>query len=138
MSQFVRGYKKDAGVDIVLTEDLIILPGFQVIDLGIQYTPGDGEAAFLVSRGSTAQRGIFPITVAIDTGYTGNVTAWVMNVSGVNHHFEKGDRVFGIVNLKLGEDRVEYTVAKDGERGDNKLASSGGNMKWNMNPVSEK
>lgn len=127
MSQFVRGYQKDAGVDIVLDYPMTILPGFQTIHLQAKYTPGDGEVAFLVSRGSTAQKGIFPIMVAIDTGYDGNLTAWVFNASGMVHRFEKGDRVFGIVNFKLGEDRVDFTVAKEGERGSNKLASSGGN-----------
>lgn len=126
MSEFVRGYKKDAGVDIVLDYPLTIIPGFQVIHLTSKYTPGDGEVAFLISRGSTANRGIFPIMVAIDTGYDGFLTAWVFNASGMVQHFEKGDRVFGIVNLKLGEDRVEFEVAKPGERGSNKLASSGG------------
>jgi len=127
MGQFVRGYKKDAGVDIVLDEDLILLPGFQTINLKVKYTPGDGEAAFLISRGSTAAKGIFPISVAIDTGFTGNITAWIFNASGIIQTFVKGDRVFGIVNFKLGEDRVEYSIAKKGERGENKLASSGGN-----------
>lgn len=127
MSNFVRGYKKDAGVDIVLDSELVIIPGFQTINLNVEYTPGDGEAAFLVSRGSTAAKGIFPIMVAIDTGFTGKVTAWVFNASGYYHTFQPGDRVFGIVNLKLGEDRVDFEVAKPGNRGSNKLASSGGN-----------
>lgn len=127
MSEFVRGYKKDAGVDIVLDAELVIAPGFQTINLDAEYTPGDGEAAFLVSRGSTAAKGIMPIAVAIDTGFTGKITAWVFNASGRYHTFQKGDRVFGIVNFKLGEDRVDFVVAKPGERGSNKLASSGGN-----------
>jgi len=127
MSHYVRGYKKDAGVDIVLDHKLVIVPGFQAIQLNVKYTPGDGEVAFLISRGSTANKGIFPIMVAIDTGYDGYITAWVFNASGVIHTFEAGDRAFGIVNFKLGEDRVNFEVAKVGERGSNKLASSGGN-----------
>jgi len=126
MSNFIRGYQKDAGVDVVLDRSLSIRPGFQIIPLNVKYTPGDGEVAFLVSRGSTANKGIFTLMVAIDTGYVGNITAWVFNTSGITHVFEKGDRVFGIVNFKLGEDRVEFEVAKKGERGINKLASSGG------------
>jgi len=127
MTQFVRGYQKDAGVDIVLEHPLTIIPGFQAIQLKTQYTPGDGEVAFLISRGSTANKGIFTIMVAIDAGYDGNITAWVFNASGVTHNFCAGERVFAIVNLKLGEDRVQFTVAKEGKRGANKLASSGGN-----------
>lgn len=126
MNQFVRGYKKDAGVDIVMDHPLVIQPGFNTFILPAQYTPGDDEVAFLVARGSTAAKGIFPIPVAIDTGYDGKITAWVFNASGLVHNFAAGDRIFGVVNLKLGEDRVGFTVAKEGERGSNKLASSGG------------
>lgn len=126
MNNYVKGYKADAGLDIVLDEILLIQPGFQTITLPATYTPANGEVAFLVPRGSTAAKGIFPIMVAIDAGYTGKITAWVYNMSGERHIFDKGDRVFGIVNLKLGEDRAEFTIAKEGERGNNKLASSGG------------
>ena len=124
-SKYVRGYEKDAGLDIVLNDLLTIKPGFQTIVLPARYTPGDGEVAFLISRGSTAARGIFPIMVAIDTGYEGLITAWVVNTSSHTHRFLPGERVFGIVNLKLGEDRAEFEIMKKGERGSNKLASSG-------------
>ena len=63
-TNFVRGYQKDAGLDIVLKDILLIKPGFQVINLKVNYTPGPNEVAFLVSRGSTANKGIFPIMVA--------------------------------------------------------------------------
>lgn len=126
MNNFVRGYQKDAGVDIVLEKMLVIHPGYQAIDLEVKYTPGDKEVAFLVSRGSTANKGIFPIMVAIDTGYEGNITAWVINATDKTWVFHPGDRVFGIVNFKLGEDRVDFKVSKPGERGSNKLGSSGG------------
>lgn len=125
-TQFTRGYKKDAGVDIILEDILVIRPGFQTIDLKVKYCPGDGEVAFLISRGSTANKGIFPIMVAIDTGYEGTITAWVVNTTNKVQVFNAGDRAFGIVNLKLGEDRVEYTISKEGERGSNKVGSSGG------------
>lgn len=123
--QFIRGYEKDAGVDIVLQDLLIIKPGFQTIILPARYKPSDKEVAFLISRGSTAARGIFPIPVAIDTGYEGLITAWVINTSRHTHRFLPGEKVFSIVNLKLGEDRVEFEISKEGERGSNRLASSG-------------
>lgn len=124
MTKFVKGYKNDAAVDIVLKHPLVIQPGFQEIELNVKFTPGEGEVAFLIARGSTAAKGILPIGVAIDTGYTGNITAWVFNASGMKHEFKTGERVFSIVNLQLGSDRVEFTVSKEGERGSNKKGSS--------------
>lgn len=126
MTEYVRGYKEDAGVDIVLDSYIEIRPGFNRIELNARYTPSKGEVAFLVPRGSTAAKGIFPIMVAIDTGYDGTLSGFIVNSSNKTHIFHKGDRVFGIVNLKLGKDRTKFKVAKKGKRGSNKLASSGG------------
>lgn len=126
MTEYVRGYKDDAGVDIVLDRPMLITPGFNKIELNTKYTPGEGEVAFLVPRGSTAAKGIFPIMVAIDTGYDGTLTGFIINATNERYVFKPGDRVFGIVNFKLGKDRVDFTIAKDGKRGSNKLASSGG------------
>ena len=124
---YIKGYEEDAAVDIVIAEDyLSIKPGFQIINLKTKYTPAPGEVAFLLSRGSTANKGIFPIMVAIDANYDGTITAWVVNVTNVTQVFSKDDRVFSIVNLKLGEDRVPFTVSKTGKRNNNKLGSSGG------------
>ena len=125
LGEYQRGYRDDAGLDIVLDNDITIIPGFQTFNLHAQYTPEPGEVAFLISRGSTAAKGIFPLSVAIDAGYTGRITAWVFNASGLSHTFKKGDRVFGIVNLQLGRDRVPFRVLKNGERGSRKLNSSG-------------
>lgn len=124
---YIKGYEEDAAVDIVVTEEyLSIKPGFQIINLKTKYTPAPGEVAFLLSRGSTANKGIFPIMVAIDANYDGTITAWVVNMTNVTQVFNKDDRVFSIVNLKLGEDRVPFTISKTGKRGNNKLGSSGG------------
>ena len=127
LNNYVRGYKNDAGVDIILNDYLTIRPGLNVVELPAQYTPGEGEVAFLVPRGSTAMKGIFPIMVAIDTDYTGIIHGFVVNVTDQTHVWKPGERAFGIVNLKLGQDRVKFEVAKQGKRTDNWNNSSGGN-----------
>lgn len=126
MNNYTRGYQKDAGVDIILEEHLIIRPGFQIVELPAQYTPGDNEVAFVIARGSTLKKGVMTCMWAIDTGYTGKISAAVFNASKDTHVFDPGDRPFGVVNLQLGKDRVKFTITKEGERGDNKFGSSGG------------
>ena len=127
MKDYVKGYEADAGVDIILDKDLVIRPGFNKVELSAKYTPGPNEVAFLVPRGSTAAKGIFPIMVAIDTGFNGELTGFIVNCTNFTYEFSKGTRAFGIVNLKLAETRVEYDVIKPGmTSGSNKLASSGG------------
>ena len=126
MNEFVKGYDDDAGEDIVLDDYLDIKPGFSKIILPAQYTPAKGEVAFLVARGSTANVGIFPIAVAIDTGYEGQLTAWIVNTSE-RTVFKPGERAFAVVNLKLAPSRGKNVkVARPGQqRGSNKEASSG-------------
>lgn len=127
MNNYIKGYENDAGVDIVLDDNIIIRPGYNEIELPAIYTPGKGEVAFLVARGSTAKKGIFPIPVAIDTDYDGPIHAFIINTSDRTYAFGPGERICGIVNLKLGEDRVSYKIAKSGNRGANWNNSSGGN-----------
>lgn len=129
MNKFVKGYKDDAGIDIVLEDILELLPGLNVVKLPCTYTPAVGEVAFLVPRSSTAVQGIFPIMVAIDANYTGEIHGMIVNVSDRKKVFLPGDRVFGIVNLKLGESREQpkAIIAKEGSRTNNWNNSSGGN-----------
>lgn len=126
MDNFVKGYEDDAGLDIVLDDDLVLCPGLNVVELPCHYTPGEGEVAFIVPRSSTAKKGIFPIMVAIDTGYTGIIHGMIVNADTHSVTFKKGDRAFGIVNLVKGEDRARYIITKQGKRGDNWNGSSGG------------
>ena len=127
MNKFVKGYADDAAVDIVLDDILEINPGYQTIVLPCKYTPDPNEVAFLLARSSTAKKGIFPIPVAIDTGYEGIIHAFVVNTTDRKQVFMPGERAFSIVNLVKGKDRVQFEVAKQGKRGSNWNNSSGGN-----------
>ena len=127
MKDSVKGYEADAGVDIILDKDLVIRPGFNKVELSAKYTPGPNEVAFLLARSSTAKKGIFPIPVAIDTGYEGIIHAFVVNTTDRKQVFMPGERAFSIVNLVKGKDRVQFEVAKQGKRGTNWNNSSGGN-----------
>lgn len=124
---FVRGYEDDAGDDVIFTEHVMFRPGFNVINLPVQYTPEKDEVAFLVARGSTADKGIFPISVAIDTGYEGTIRAWVVNVSSETVVFNPGERAFSIVNFVKALSRAKnLKVTKPGQkRGTNAVGSSG-------------
>lgn len=126
ISEYVKGYAEDAGVDIIVSEQLTIVPGFQIISLPVCYTPSHGEVAFILSRGSTLRKGIFTCMWAIDTGYTGTLSVAVYNASDKVQVFEPGDRAFSIVNLALGTDRVGYDVVRTVSRNNNKFGSSGG------------
>ena len=127
MNDFVKGYVTDAAVDIVMTEDGIIPPGFFRVKLPAQYKPAIGEVAIVSARTSTLHAGIFTPVGLIDPDYDGTISAWVFNCSGVIYPYKAGDRLFSVVNLQLAPTRVPFKVINpNGKRGDNKLGSTGG------------
>jgi len=126
MDNFVKGYISDAAVDIIMTEDGIIQPGFSRIPLPAHYKPYPGEVAIVSARTSTLNAGIFTPIGLIDAGYEGTISAWVFNCSGKNYEYKAGDRLFSVVNLQLAPDRVSKLILNTGDRGENKLGSTGG------------
>lgn len=125
-SKFVKGYGSDAALDIIMQEDGAILPGFSRIKLPVKYEPAEGEVAMISARTSTLNAGIFLPVGLIDPGYKGYISAWVFNCSGTIYHYKAGDRLFSVVNLQLGKDRVAFTTLNEGSRDLRNLGSSGG------------
>lgn len=125
-NSFVKGYATDAAVDIVMEEDGSIIPGFNKLALPVGYTPLDGEVAILSARTSTQNAGIFVPMNIIDPHYSGKLSVWVFNCSGMTYHYKRGDRLFSVVNLQLAPTRVLHNIVNTGNRGKNKLGSSGG------------
>jgi len=126
MDNFVKGYIADAAVDIIMDTAGSILPGFSRIKLPAHYKPAVGEVAIVSARTSTLNLGIFVAVSLIDPEYEGTISAWVFNASGLTRHYEKGDRLFSVVNLQLAPTRVKYNIVNFNPRGKNNIGSSGG------------
>lgn len=127
-SWFKKGYEADAGVDIILDKDVVILPMSTVsIELNITVTPEEGEMAVLCARTSAAAKGLCVAMCPIDANYTGNVTAIVHNVSNQILTYKKGEAFCQVVTLPIAscisKDAIE--VKKSGKRSDGKLGSTG-------------
>jgi dUTPase len=126
MTDFIKGYTDDAAIDIVMPKDGSILPGFHKIPLSVKYTPRRGEVAIIVPRTRTLDAGIFVPVGLIDANYTGTLSVWLFNCSGLTYKYKAGDRLFGIVNLKLAPDRVHCKyVNLTTVRGTNKNSTGG-------------
>jgi hypothetical protein len=122
---FVKGYELDGGVDVVLQELLNIRPGFRNYKIKVSYCPEPDEVAFLMLRGSSAERGLLLTPVAIDAGYTGEyLNLPILNVSGDYVRFESGDRAFSIVNFMKAPDRVKVLVKRPNEQRKDKRSGS--------------
>lgn len=127
-SWFKKGYEADAGVDVVLDRDIVILPmSTMSVDLNITVTPDEGEMAVLCARTSAAAKGLCVAMCPIDANYTGNVTAIVHNVSNQILTYRKGEAFCQVVSLPITccISKNDIEVKKSGKRSDGKLGSTG-------------
>lgn len=124
--RFKKGYEADAGTDVILIEDVTILPmSTMAVNLHIQVTPDEGEMAVLCARTSAAARGLCVAMCPIDANYTGDVTAIVHNVSNEIITYKKGEAFCQIVGLPIIQPVSDVVIKKEGKRSDGKLGSTG-------------
>jgi 5'-deoxynucleotidase YfbR-like HD superfamily hydrolase len=129
MPKMMKGYKDDAGTDIILDEDVIFLPHSTTkIDLKVIVTPKKGEMALLCARTSAAAQGLNVAMCPIDANFNGTVTAIVHNISNNVIRYSKGSSFCQWVGIKLANIKVDYDVIvkKTGKRSSGKLGSTGG------------
>ena len=124
--RFKKGYEADAGVDVILDRDVVILPmSTMAVDLNVSVTPSEGEMAVLCARTSAAAKGLCVAMCPIDANYTGNVTAIVHNVSNQILTYKKGEAFCQVVGLPITCCIKDVQVKKSGKRSDGKLGSTG-------------
>ena len=124
--RFKKGYAADAGVDIILDKDVVILPmSTMSVELNITVTPDEGEMAVLCARTSAATKGLCVAMCPIDANYTGNVTAIVHNVSNQIITYKKGESFCQVVSLPITCCVGDVEIKKPGKRSSGKLGSTG-------------
>lgn len=121
--RFQKGYKDDAGVDIILDKDMTFMPmSTTTIDLDVQITPDVNEMAFLCARTSAATRGLYVAMCPIDPNYTGNVSAIVHNLSNEIITYKKGESFCQYVKSKIVTE--DAPCKKQGKRSDSKFGGT--------------
>ena len=124
--RFKKGYAADAGTDVILTEDVSIMPMSTMnVNLKINVKPDEGEMAFLCARTSAAAKGLCIAMCPIDANYTGEVTAIVHNISNNIITYRKGEAFCQVVGVPIVQPVNNIEVKKSGKRSDGKLGSTG-------------
>lgn len=124
---FSKGYEDDAGVDVILKEDVIFMPmSTCTYGLHVTLTPKCNEMGILCSRTSAAAKGLIVAMCPIDPNYTGKITAIVHNVSNDIVTYKKGESFCQIVTLPFITANVDgkMIVKKKGKRSSGKLGST--------------
>lgn len=96
-----RGHLGDAGSDIILDQDVTIVPGKNVIDLGFSCPPPMGCACFITLRSSWMAEGLISNFVPIDSNYSGTYHYLIYNTTDKTIHIKAGERLCQLVFLSV-------------------------------------
>lgn len=89
-----RAHYNDAGADVFSLDNVSINPNeTKRIPLGFGLELPDGVAAFIGPRSGMSSKGISCELAPIDSGYTGEIHAIVINNTNKKYDIEEGDRI---------------------------------------------
>lgn len=91
-----KQHETDAGQNLMFSESVVINPGKNVIDLGIQTEIPRGYFGRVVPRSSAFAKGLL-IDGVIDSDYRGNWKLVVWNISQTGYVFEKGESIAQVI-----------------------------------------
>lgn len=125
-SEYMKGYKDDAGMDIVCKKKYTFLPmSTTTVDLEVKYIPKEGEMGLLCARTSAANKGLSVAMCPIDPGYTGNIFAIVHNVSNDIIEYDQGESFAQLIVVKFEQpDNLDVTIKKQGKRTDSNFGGT--------------
>lgn len=115
-NRFCKGYAEDAGVDIILDNDVTFPPhSVTVVDLNLNINPAEGTFAMLCARTSAAKKGLMLANCPIDANYVGTVHAIVYNLSDERIEYWSGESFCQSVMIECIVPRY-IPVKKQGKR----------------------
>lgn len=128
-NKFKKGYKHDAGYDVLINKTTIFPPKkVTVFELEHEITPKKGTCVMLIARTSAAKQGLIISMCPIDADYTGKITAIVYNAGDEALMYESGEAFCQAVFVKLAKPTIkrnDFYIKKKGKRNSNKFGSTG-------------
>jgi len=130
-----RNLKTDAGLDIYSNDNVFLPLGkTMTISTGIAIEVPEGLYAEIKTRSSMARNGVTTLGGVVDTGYTGEVSVVLHNLSNTSDYINgqygyavrKGDRIAQLVYKRYEHVAfMEVVELPESERGSNSFGSSG-------------
>ena len=106
-----RAHKNDAGLDLYSADYYSLLPGEKaIIQTGIKIAIPDSFVGLIWDKGGIARQGIHTMAGVIDSGFRGEVTVNLINLSHDIYHIAPGQKVAQLLIQK-----VEFPVIMEGE-----------------------
>lgn len=121
-----RAHNDDAGLDIKAPFDVAIAAhGDVTINTGVHIELPQGTAGILVSKSGLNVRNGIISTGLIDSGYSGQITVKLYNLTDKPYVFGAGDKITQLVIIPILTPTIEYGEVEGGERGNNGFGSTG-------------
>lgn len=118
-----KSYDTDAGFDIILQEDITIVPGENKVDLGFKLELPQDLAGYIFPRSSWMAKGINFSVAPIDPFYSGNYHLLMYNMKTEDIVIKKGSRICQLVLMPFIS--VELCDSDVKKRQSNGIGSSG-------------
>lgn len=122
-----RAYAGDAGLDLYSADYYSLIPGdCTTIKTGIRLAIPEGYAGLIWDKGGVAKNGIHAIAGVIDSGFRGEVTVQLTNLSQDIYHIAPGQKIAQLLIQKVETPEIiEGKVNDTTERGNGRFGSSG-------------
>lgn len=118
----------DSGMDLFALKDKVVKPGeIAHIETGIAIELPKGYAALIWDKGSISMvHGLKVLGGVGDSGYTGDYTVGLINLSKKDYKIEKGSKVAQLLIQKVEHPKItEVKELKKTKRGTGRFGSTG-------------
>ncbi|PIX10975.1 hypothetical protein COZ73_03880 [Candidatus Falkowbacteria bacterium CG_4_8_14_3_um_filter_36_11] len=122
-----RAYDNDAGFDLYATDFYSLSPGGKaIIKTGLKMAIPSGYAGLIWDKGGIAKEGIHSMAGVIDSGFRGEITVNIINLSKNIYHILPGQKIAQIIIQKIETPIiVEEKIDDLTDRGEERFDSSG-------------
>jgi dUTP pyrophosphatase len=122
-----RARQNDAGLDLYSADYYSLMPGERaIIKTGIKMAIPDGFAGLIWDKGGIARDGIHAMAGVVDTGFRGEVTVNLINLSQDIYNIAPGQKVAQLLIQKIElPDIIEEEIINDTDRGSGCFGSTG-------------
>ncbi|MFH1255346.1 MAG: dUTP diphosphatase [bacterium] len=122
-----RAYSHDAGLDLYAADYYSLFPGdFTIIKTGIKIAIPNGFAGLVWDKGGIAKTGIHSMAGVVDSGFMGEITVELINLSHDIFHIAPGQKIAQLLIQKIETPEIaEEPVADETDRKDGCFGSSG-------------
>lgn len=122
-----RAYEHDAGLDLYSDEACSLKPGERAtIRTGLKMALPVGYAGLVWDKGSLARLGLHSIAGVVDSGFRGEWTVHLLNISDKEISIELGQKIAQLLIQKVeAPEIIETKIIDETDRGEKRFGSSG-------------